>query len=305
MSSSLPVSTPIRDSQTVQLSDGRTLGFAEYGSPTGLAIFFFHGLPGSRLDGAHFDALARKYGARIIGVDRPGIGLSTYQPKRKILDWPRDVSELARHLSISQYRILGASGGGPYALACAKVLPKEKLNGVGVLAGMGPWSMGTKGMQFEQRVLLNVMSWSSGLSRILLDAMVGKVTRDPNPQVLMDLITNSTKDVKPNDKAYFESPGRLKTMVESMRQSYQQGARGTAEDGRLMTSDWGFELGDVTFDKIRMWYGTDDENAPIRMGREMAKILPCAELKEYEGTSHLTIWVHHLEEILLDMLKVD
>ena len=291
------------DNQTFKLSDGRTLGFAEYGSSTGSAVFYCHGLPGSRLDGAEFSILAEKHGIRLIGIDRPGMGLSTFESHRKILDWPNDVSQLAKHLKLSQYRVLGISGGSPYALACAKVLPKEELLGVGITMGVAPWDMGTKGMQLGQRILLNILSWSPGLSRILLDSMVGKVARDPNPQVLADLLTNSVKDIKPSDRPYFEGKDRIKFVVASLRESYIQGAKGNAKDGQLITSSWGFDLKDVAFKNIRMWYGTDDENTPIWMGREMAKILPQAELKEYEGESHFTIMVNHLEEILIGMLK--
>jgi hypothetical protein len=39
-----------RMSQTVELHDGRALGFAEYGDPDGKPVFHFHGHPGSRLE---------------------------------------------------------------------------------------------------------------------------------------------------------------------------------------------------------------------------------------------------------------
>lgn len=97
--------------QTLTLSDGRSLGFATYGSPAGVPIFFFHGLPSSRLEAAEWHEPASKFGACIIGVDRPGMGLSTFQFNRKVLDWPGDVSQLAQHLGFSRYRVLGSSGG--------------------------------------------------------------------------------------------------------------------------------------------------------------------------------------------------
>jgi len=37
------------------------------------------------------DALAASLGIRLIAVDRPGIGLSTGRPGRRLLDWPGDV----------------------------------------------------------------------------------------------------------------------------------------------------------------------------------------------------------------------
>jgi pimeloyl-ACP methyl ester carboxylesterase len=76
---------------------------------------------------------------RVISIDRPGMGLSTYVPDRKILDWPTDVVRLADHLGVGKkFTVLGSSGGGSYALACAYAIP-ERMQGVGVMAGLGPW----------------------------------------------------------------------------------------------------------------------------------------------------------------------
>lgn len=37
--------------QKLQLPDGRTLAYAEYGDPDGTPVFSCHGLPGSRISG--------------------------------------------------------------------------------------------------------------------------------------------------------------------------------------------------------------------------------------------------------------
>jgi len=75
-----------KTSQTIKLKDGRNLGYSEYGDPSGKPIFEFHGNPSSRLGSILFDEAARKLGIRIIGIDRPGMGLSDYKPGRKLLD---------------------------------------------------------------------------------------------------------------------------------------------------------------------------------------------------------------------------
>jgi pimeloyl-ACP methyl ester carboxylesterase len=76
--------------QTIQLANGRTLGFAEYGPPEGTPLLYFHGHPGSRLELTLFDGLelALSPAPRIIAVDRPSIGLSDFQPGRHFVDWP-------------------------------------------------------------------------------------------------------------------------------------------------------------------------------------------------------------------------
>lgn len=132
-------------SATVILPDGRTLGYAQYGLLTGPAIFYLHGLPGSRLEGALFDAPAITPRARIISVDRPGYGLSSPQPDRTILDHAKDIDDLSKHLKLDSYAVLCISGGGPYGLACAATLPADRLKAVLIICGLGPPEFGTKG----------------------------------------------------------------------------------------------------------------------------------------------------------------
>jgi pimeloyl-ACP methyl ester carboxylesterase len=125
--------------QTLTLPDKRILGFATYGS-TNLfdpVIFLFHGLPGCRLVGRSWDKLCRKISSRLITIDRPGCGDSTLAD-RGLVDWPGDVLSLADHLDIKIFSVIGASGGGPYALACARFIPKERLRSTTVVCGIGP-----------------------------------------------------------------------------------------------------------------------------------------------------------------------
>ncbi|MFN2241868.1 MAG: alpha/beta fold hydrolase, partial [Anaerolineae bacterium] len=80
--------------QVILLSSGRRLGFAEYGDPEGEPVLYFHGAPSSRL--LHPDEeITRSLGARLIILERPGFGLSDFQPGRRLLDWPDDVIEAA------------------------------------------------------------------------------------------------------------------------------------------------------------------------------------------------------------------
>lgn len=69
----------------IKLKNNRTLAYAEYGSPSGTPIFFYHGIPGSRIFRPP-DKITKKMGVRLITVDRPGYGLSTFQPGCAILD---------------------------------------------------------------------------------------------------------------------------------------------------------------------------------------------------------------------------
>lgn len=93
-------------SSILTLPDGRKLGYAQYGSPTGHAILYQHGLPGSRLEAATYHTLGLELNARIIATDRPGIGWSTPHPNRCLLDHPKDVERLTEHLGLERYSVL-------------------------------------------------------------------------------------------------------------------------------------------------------------------------------------------------------
>ena len=66
--------------QTLELPGGRTLGYAEWGDPSGVPLFHFHGSSSSRLE--HPLRPEDLEGVRMVTIDRPGHGLSDFQPGR-------------------------------------------------------------------------------------------------------------------------------------------------------------------------------------------------------------------------------
>ena len=134
---------PERTSQTIMLDDVRTLGFAEYGPTDGYPVFDLHGLPGSRYEGKLFGTAAIEHNARIITIDRPGVGLGSRQLGRTLLDHAKDVQVVAKHLDIQKFSVMGVSGGGPYALACAYALPPSQLRSIAVVAGCAMYNPNT------------------------------------------------------------------------------------------------------------------------------------------------------------------
>jgi hypothetical protein len=91
---------------TLTLPDGRRLGYAQYGSLTQRAVFYLHGLPGSRTEGAYFHDLGLESGTRIVAMDRPGVGLSSPHLNRTLLDFPKDLECLAKHLGLEEFAVL-------------------------------------------------------------------------------------------------------------------------------------------------------------------------------------------------------
>ena len=302
-STSASTATPSnRENQTLKLPDGRNLGYAEYGTPNGSPVFFIHGVPDSRISIRTTDKIAKKLDVRFIGIDRPGIGLSTCYPNRKVTDWPADLQHLVDHLNVDQYRIASVSGGTGYALACAKALPKEKLRAVGVICGIGPWEAGTKGMSLANRVALNVWAYAPRLVRAVHDRWVLPIVRDPDPTKWENAMKKNLKYFKESDRKEFEKPGEFELLCDIFREVWKQGMKGHIEELRLITRHWGFDLEDVKHDKIKFWVGSEDVNTPPRHTEYMAKRLPSAEFKLYPGLSHFTVWAK-MEEILSELLE--
>ena len=114
-----------QENEVYTLADGQQIGYSIYGRLNAPALFFFHGQGSSRLQ--NLDESANVVGLQIICPDRPGIGLSTFVPGRKLLDYPTQIAQLARHLKLESYHVAGGSGGGPYALGMHNALHLQNL----------------------------------------------------------------------------------------------------------------------------------------------------------------------------------
>ncbi len=121
----------------IALADGRWLACAEFGDPHGRPVLLFHGTPGYRRNPWATDAELRSVGVRLIAPDRPGVGGSTPQPRRRLLDWPDDVRQLADALGLERFAVVGFSNGGPHAAACAFRLG-PRVSGTALVAPMPP-----------------------------------------------------------------------------------------------------------------------------------------------------------------------
>ena len=299
---STSASSPQTD-HTISLPDGRFLGYAEYGVATGSPLLFFHGFPSSRLEASGLDRILRRRNLRVIAPDRPGFGLSSFQADRRITDWPADVQKLTQHLGLSKFAILGGSGGGPYALACASALPREKLSAVGLMAAAGPWVSGIQDVPWSSWLTsLAAVYTPSGL-RVATDGIVWLSRRVVATELIAKRIDawlqSLEKEADEEDDLTIEE--RRERLLRIAFEGFAQGARGMVQEAQLLTGDWGFRLEDVQFEKIQLWHGTLDQQSPIRMARYIAERLPHAELREFDGVDHFKM-ASHLEEIFSELI---
>ncbi len=71
--------------------------------------------------------------------------------------------------------------------------------------------------------------------------------------------------------------------------------KGPELDLKLYTTAWGFTLRDIV-KKMYLWYGADDQNVSLNMGKYYAREIPKSRLIIYPGEGHL-ISITHAEKI--------
>jgi len=101
---------------------GRRVMFSRYGPADGHPVLFHYGSPGTRHLGSRMAEVVERHGVQLLVMDRPGYGASTRRPGRRIADVVEDVAVLVDMLGWERFAVWGGSGGGPHALACARLL---------------------------------------------------------------------------------------------------------------------------------------------------------------------------------------
>ena len=285
-----PGASTRRPLSTIRLRDGRQIGYAEWGEPEGVPLFFFHGWPGSRLEGRLGDEAATEIGVRLIALDRPGMGLSDFQEGRTLVDWPDDVVEAAAALGLDRFAVLGISGGGPYAAACAWKLP-NRVTGTAIVSSLAPLDVpgGVAGMGRQNRLVFQLVGSVPVLGRALMAAMARSVKRRPD-RILGRGVAAA------EDKALLGLPGVQAILAESLSEAFRSGSRGPAWEMALYARPWGFPLEDITT-PVYVSHGEEDANAPVTMGRYLAATIPDCRAAFYPGEAHLH-FLNRLPEIL-------
>jgi pimeloyl-ACP methyl ester carboxylesterase len=153
----------------------------------------------------------------MIAVDRPGIGGPDPQPGRRVLDWPRDVAELADSLGLERFAVLGFSFGGPYVPACAYALPHRTIRG-GLVSCLGPIDDpdAKRGMPPATRYGLAAARISPWLAR----PMVGFTARQALAGTMIDQLS---KSMAPSDAEFLRRRGVREGLGRSLVEPVRHG----------------------------------------------------------------------------------
>jgi pimeloyl-ACP methyl ester carboxylesterase len=274
---------------TLTLRDGRTLAYEEYGDPDGTPVLSFHGGLSSRLDASPAAQAAADLNIRLISPDRPGMGLSTNQPGRTLLDWPKDIEDLADALHLEHFAVMGWSCGGAYAAVTSAKLP-ERTTSVALLSSAVPLDKfgTTKGLSSDDRVLLFLTVHAPRIASAVMHLAIGGASE-------ARLYREMERSFPPVDRAVLKE--HRHDAVAMIKESMRHGTAGCLQDYRVFGAAWGFELEEIDA-PTDIWEGTDDHTGPPEYREYLAAHIPHASIHLVPHEGHLSLLPHHAHEIL-------
>jgi pimeloyl-ACP methyl ester carboxylesterase len=279
--------------------DGRKLGFAEFGRLRGRPILWFHGTPGARRqipEAARVAALGLN--VRLIGIDRPGVGLSTPHLYDSILDFTSDLEIVLDRLGLERVSLIGLSGGGPYALAAAHAFP-DRIASVGILGGVVP----TQGDEAIAGGLVGLLARFSPVLpalRVPMSLALGILVRliRPAASTAFDLYAALSPE---GDRRLFARPEIKAVFLDDLVGNSRRGLSAPVLDLILFTQEWGFSLSAISV-PVTWWHGDADYIVPLAQARQIVPLIPVAELFVRQGESHLG-GMGAAEEVLTKLLS--
>jgi pimeloyl-ACP methyl ester carboxylesterase len=263
----------------ITLSDGRGLAFSEIGDAGGAPVFYFHGAPSSRLSLVPLEMEFADRGIRVVSPDRPGYGGSSPQPGRTMSDWPVDVAELANALGIDRFIVAGQSSGGPYAVACAALLP-NRVSGAVVLAGITDmaWPEAWNSL-FEAEIAMMRMPDEQSATARCVELFGADGSK---------LLGSSWIELPKPDMALFSDENMADAMLASITEAFRQGVGGYAQDIFVQGRAWPFAPGSIATPAMLV-HGELDTIIPVAHSRHTAGLIPGSSLRILPKHGHISI----------------
>jgi pimeloyl-ACP methyl ester carboxylesterase len=290
------------DHVTVSAADGRTLDVLVSGPPDGLALVFHDGTPkGLAAFGPMTDAASAR-GLRTVRYARPGYGLSTPQPGRRVADAAADVAAILDWLGIDHFVTAGWSGGGPHALACAAALPGRCL-AAATIAGVAPYN--SPGLD-----------WPAGMGEENVAEFGAAVAGERDLGKFLEAAAAELRDI--TGPAVAASLGGLVSAVDaaaasgefadylaaSFRGALRDGIAGWRDDDLAFVGDWGFALGSARLRvPVAIWQGDQDLMVPHAHGEWLAAHVEGARPRLLPGHGHLTLVTTAFGQVLDDLIE--
>ena len=272
-------------SKNFNLNDGRNLGYTEYGVADGYPIIYCHGSQSSRLE-MHYDlSFAVQNDIRIIAIDRPGHGNSSYDPNGSIAHFAADVEQLIKNLGLSEYSVLGMSAGAPFAMGIARYLD-HKPNSLGIVSGFAPFKEeNQQALSKEVRILLKLAKSYPFLLNFMLKIQHWQLKKDSKKA-----LKNFLKIMSAPDQKILDNDAVIRIIEEMFKEAFKQGSKGVAHEiSKILVQDWSFALKDIKTPTF-IWHGAQDNNVPLAWAKSTYQQIENSHLKVFHNEGHLIIF---------------
>ncbi|MEC9367068.1 MAG: alpha/beta hydrolase [Pseudomonadota bacterium] len=279
----------------MRLPDGRRIGYAEYGDPDGVAVLALHGTPGSRIKFRAADALAARLGVRLIAPDRAGYGGSTPKPGRGLAAAAGDLFQLANALGIGEFTLVGISGGGPHAAACA-ALGDGRVRALGLVGPVGPIRDPVVEAALPPKFRrIFALGRHPLLARVVFTA-IGRCAAYWPGLLARGLMQRACAA----DRPLLRRADVAGSLAASFAEGIGRGVEGAMEDARMFAEPWDFDPALICVPTV-VWQGSEDGNVPPAAAIRLARLIPGCEMHLIEGAGHY--WVYdHFDEVLRTLL---
>jgi pimeloyl-ACP methyl ester carboxylesterase len=246
-------------------------------------VFLLHGTPGSRLGPFPRAKVLYELGVRLITFDRPGYGRSDRLASRRVADAAADVATIADALGLERFAVLGRSGGGPHALACAALLP-GRITRTAVLVSLAPLT--AKGLD-----------WFAGMADSNVDEFTA-ATAGPESLVASlglaakgiradpaSLVTALSDDMSESDQRVVADAGIRAMLVQNYAEAVRISADGWYDDILAFVSWWGFEPSEIDV-PVLLWHGENDRFSPVSHSLWLGQEIPDSVVMVEPGSAH-------------------
>jgi pimeloyl-ACP methyl ester carboxylesterase len=262
---------------------GGVLAVELSGAPDGLPVFLMHGTPGSRGGPRPRSSVLYRMGILLICYDRPGYGGSTRVAGRCVADGAIDVVAVADALEIDRFAVVGRSGGGPHALACAALVADRVVRTAALVSIAPPDAPGLEwfdGMAQANRDDYATADRDVAVFTERLVARADRTRRDPE-----SLLADLRCELKNPDLRVVDDTAMRRLITDTYAEAVRFGGHGWVDDALAFRREWGFRLADVT-GEVLLWHGADDSFSPVAHTLWLASQIPQARVQVQAGTAH-------------------
>lgn len=278
----------VATARQAQLQDGRRLGFAQFGDAEAAPVIIFHDLWGNRNVRHPDDSILADIGIRLIGIDRPGYGMSTRKNGRSLMDVVDDVMLLSKALKLDRFAVLGFSAGGPYALACAYRFP-QIVTRCAVVAPLPPLDheQGFRALHPVYGRLFQLAGGSESFFRLLMRGFFwfdGQRGPDLFIRELGGLLSKADQAVLSNVSLF----NSRRDIWEEIRRG---GSDKLVDEMVTLTRPWSFRLQSINV-PVDIWWGEADAFCAPGVGKRMAGMIPNAQFRLEPQAGHFMLFSH-------------